>query len=168
MGLGHRAHRPLPAPAWSKEPEIAVTVRQHGHQPRNACPQPLAHLNGFSHLQILWWAHLADGPQNRETLMVEKLFKKGPDQPGIFATRAPARPNPIMISTIKVTGIDFETGIIQTPFIDADDGTPLLDIKPYFPMERIRDLRVPAWCRHWPAWQEEAVTFNWPDEINFG
>lgn len=58
--------------------------------------------------------------------------------------------------------------IHQTPFIDADDGTPLLDIKPYFPMERIKDPRVPAWCQHWPAWQEEAVTFNWLDEINFG
>jgi tRNA (Thr-GGU) A37 N-methylase len=128
----------------------------------------LTHLHGFSHLQIVWWAHLTDGSQDRETLIAEKLFKKGPDRLGIFATRAPARPNPIMISTIQVTGIDFEKGIIQTPFIDADDSTPVLDIKPYFPMERVQDLAVPGWCRHWPMWQEETMTFDWQAEINFG
>jgi len=128
----------------------------------------LTHLRGFSHLQILWWAHLADSPQDRDTLIAEKLFKKGPDRLGIFATRAPARPNPIMVSTIQVTGIDFEKGIIQTPFIDADDSTPVLDIKPYFPMERVQDPAVPAWCRHWPMWQEETMTFDWQAEINFG
>ncbi|MGD2207680.1 MAG: TrmO family methyltransferase [Anaerolineae bacterium] len=128
----------------------------------------LTHLQGFSHLQIVWWAHLTDSPQDRDTLIAEKLFKKGPDQLGIFATRAPARPNPIMISTIKVTEVDFEKGVIQTHFIDADDGTPVLDIKPYFPMERVKAPRVPAWCRHWPAWQEETTTFNWQDEINLG
>lgn len=128
----------------------------------------LTNLEGFSHLQILWWAHLTDSAQDRDRLMVEKLFKKGPDRLGIFATRAPGRPNPIMSSTIQVTEIDFEQGIIQTPFIDADDGSPVLDIKPYFPMERVQDPGVPAWCRHWPAWQEETATFDWMDEINFG
>ena len=128
----------------------------------------LTHLQGFSHLQILWWAHLTDSPQDRDTLIAEKLFKNGPDRLGIFATRAPARPNPIMVSTIKVTGIDFEKGIIQTPFIDADDGTPVLDIKPYFPMERVQDPAVPAWCRHWPTWLEETMALEWQDEINLG
>jgi tRNA (Thr-GGU) A37 N-methylase len=125
----------------------------------------LAQLKGFSHLQVLWWAHLADTPQSRETLVAEKLFKKGPDRLGIFATRAPTRPNPIMSSTIRATAIDPEQGLIQTPFIDASDGTPVLDLKPYFPMERVRDLQVPRWCRHWPAWQEEVQAFDWTQEI---
>lgn len=128
----------------------------------------LTHLRGFSHLQILWWAHRTDSTRARETLIVEKLFKKGPDQLGIFATRAPARPNPIMVSTIQVSKIDFEAGMVETPFIDADDGTPVLDIKPYFPMERVKDPSVPAWCSRWPAWQEEVAAFDWQDEINFG
>lgn len=126
----------------------------------------LTHLGGFSHLQIVWWAHLAGSPQHRKTLIAEKLFKKGPDRLGIFATRAPARPNPIMISTVEVTEIDLEQAIIYTPFIDAEDGTPVLDVKPYFPMERVREVAVPAWCEHWPEWQEEAMIFNWRDEIN--
>jgi tRNA-Thr(GGU) m(6)t(6)A37 methyltransferase TsaA len=127
----------------------------------------LTHLAGFSHLQIVWWAHLTDSSQDRETLIVEKLFKRGPEQLGLFATRAPARPNPIMISTVQVRDIDSEKGFIQVPFIDAEDGTPVLDIKPYFPMERVKDPQVPAWCRHWPRWQEETITFDWRDEINF-
>jgi hypothetical protein len=34
-------------------------------------------------------------------------------------------------------------------------------------MERVKDPQVPAWCRHWPRWQEETITFDWRDEINF-
>ncbi len=127
----------------------------------------LTQIEGFSHLQIIWWAHFTDGLQNRETLVTEKLFKKAPDKIGIFSTRAPARPNPIMISTIKVEKIDIEKGIIYTPFIDAEPGSPILDIKPYFPMERVKKCDVPEWFKHWPEWAEDAVSFNWKNEINF-
>ena len=92
----------------------------------------LIQVEGFSHLQIIWWAHLTDGPRSRETLIAEKLFKKAPDKIGIFGTRAPARPNPIMISTIKVGKIDIENGIIHTPFIDAEPGGYSGDIDPPF------------------------------------
>lgn len=128
----------------------------------------LAHLEEFSHLQIIWWAHLADEPQARNLLVAENLFKHGPEKLGIFATRAPARPNPIMSSTIAVTKVAAAEGRIETPFIDAEDGTPVLDIKPYYPMERVRNVTAPDWCRHWPQWQEEAASFNWQGEINFG
>lgn len=124
-------------------------------------------IEGFSHLQVIWWAHLTDNPQNRKKLIAEKLFKKAPDKVGIFSTRAPVRPNPIMISTIKIDEIDKEKGIIYTPFIDAVAETPVLDIKPYFPMERVKNCRVPKWFEHWPKWAEDTVNFNWKDEINF-
>lgn len=127
----------------------------------------LTQIEGFSHLQIIWWAHLTDELQNRETLIAEKLFKKAPDKVGIFGTRAPARPNPIMISTIKVENIDIEKGIIYTPFIDAEPESPILDIKPYFPMERVKKCDVPYWFKHWPEWSEDAMSFNWKNEINF-
>jgi tRNA (adenine37-N6)-methyltransferase len=120
----------------------------------------LTGLEGFSHLQIVWWAHLADNQGVRE-----KLFKKGPAQTGVFATRAPSRPNPIMVSTIKITRIDFVKGIIFTPFIDAEPGTPVLDIKPYHPLERVQHCEVPEHRRHWPQWWEEAAAFNWENEI---
>ncbi|NJC96785.1 MAG: tRNA (N6-threonylcarbamoyladenosine(37)-N6)-methyltransferase TrmO [Anaerolineales bacterium] len=125
----------------------------------------LTNIEGFSHLQVVWWAHLTDSPKERENFVLGKLFQRGPDRMGVFATRAPFRPNPILISTIKVQEIDFDKGIIYTPFIDAEDKTPILDIKPYFAMERVKNCRVPAWCAHWPQWFEDAMTFNWSAEI---
>jgi tRNA (Thr-GGU) A37 N-methylase len=146
---------------------VQLVAKQFFIQLKEPYIPSLTGLEGFSHLQILWWAHLTDGPQHRENLLAGKLFKKGPDHLGIFATRAPARPNPIMVSTIGVQGIDFQEGIIRTAFMDAADGTPVLDVKPYYPMERVKDPAVPGWCRHWPSWQKEAATFNWSEEINF-
>jgi tRNA (Thr-GGU) A37 N-methylase len=126
----------------------------------------LARTEGFSHLQIIWWGHLADDPEKREKLLIRDLFKRAPDPLGVFSTRAPARPNPIMISTIQVSRINFKEGIIHTPFIDAEPGSPVLDIKPYFPMERVKSLKVPDWCEHWPQWADEVESFNWNAEMN--
>ena len=127
----------------------------------------LLHIEGFSHLQVVWWGHLTDEPRDRDRVIADNLFRKAPDKVGIFSTRAPARPNPVLLSTIKVEKIDAENGIIHTPFIDAEDGTPVLDIKPYFPMERIRQCQVPEWFAHWPEWAEDAIHFDWKKEINF-
>lgn len=127
----------------------------------------LLNIERFSHLQVIWWGHLTDQPEDRERIITDNLFKRAPDQVGIFSSRAPARPNPLLISTIKVDDIDMQNGIIRTPFIDAEDGTPVLDIKPYFPMERIKNCKVPEWFAHWPEWAEDAADFNWKDEINF-
>jgi tRNA (adenine37-N6)-methyltransferase len=126
----------------------------------------LKHIKGFSHLQILWWAHLTDSPEARVKITVPNLFKKAPSEVGVFASRTPERPNPLMISTVKVNNINSENGIIKVPFIDAENGTPVIDIKPYFPMERIKYCTTPAWFAHWPKWAEDAGRFNWKDEIS--
>lgn len=126
----------------------------------------LTNLKGFSHLQLVLWGHLCDTNQNRTTLILEKIFKNGPDKMGVFATRSPVRPNPILISTIKIDEIDYKKGIIYTPSIDAEDKTPVLDIKPYYLMKRVKDCKVPDWCQHWPQWYEDTTVFNWKKEIN--
>ena len=127
----------------------------------------LKNLQGFSHLFVLWWAHLNKTFQKEQHLSVKKLFRKGPEKMGVFSTRHPQRPNPIMISTIKVLSIEKELGIISTPFIDAEPGSPILDLKPYYPMDRVQTCKTPDWCRHWPQWQEETISFNWKNEIIF-
>ena len=127
----------------------------------------LKNIEGYSHLQMIWWAHLTDQPDKRKVLNTGKIFKKGPGEMGVFATRSPVRPNPIMISTVKILEIDLEEGIITMPFMDAEDQSPVLDIKPYLPMERVRDCAVPEWCRHWPEWYEDTPGFDWEQEINF-
>ena len=125
----------------------------------------LAEITGFSHLQILWWGHLCDTSELRHKLKLGKLFRNGPENVGSFATRSPVRPNPILVSVIKVSEIDQEKGTIATPFIDAEAGTPVLDIKPYMRMERVKNCHVPDWCSHWPLWQEDAAKFDWESEI---
>jgi len=127
----------------------------------------LTNIEGFSHLQIVWWGHLYDKAEERNRLVISKPYKKGPDQIGVFATRSEMRPNPILITTVPVADIDFENGTIHLYFIDAIDGTMVLDIKPYHKTERVKDCNVPQWCSHWPQWFEEAATFNWQNEFNF-
>jgi tRNA-Thr(GGU) m(6)t(6)A37 methyltransferase TsaA len=124
-------------------------------------------LEGYSHLQLVLWADRCDTAQARSMLSAGKLFRMGPESVGIFATRAPVRPNPLLISVIGVERIDYAEGVITMPFIDALDGTPVLDIKPYNRMERVRECTVPRWCDHWPEWYEEAERFDWAEEISF-
>ncbi len=121
-------------------------------------------LEGFSYLNVLWWGHLYD--EYREIVECDKPYKAGPEKLGIFATRSPVRPNPILLTSVAVMEIDRERGIVRIPYIDAEDGTPILDIKPYHPCsDRIREVAVPAWCAHWPQWYEDSATFDWAAEF---
>ena len=122
----------------------------------------LAELDGFSHINVLWWCHLLDEPKYRDMTVAERAYRDAPEEIGIFATRSPARPNPIALSAVPVMSIDVSKGVIRIPWIDADDGTPILDIKPYHPaVDRIREVSVPAWCAKWPQWYEDSATFDW-------
>ena len=62
---------------------------------------------------------------------------------GIFAQRAKHRPNPIGITTVPILSI--KNNILTVQGLDAIDGTPVLDIKPYFPMSDQVDARTPPW-----------------------
>ena len=76
---------------------------------------------------------------------------------GIFATRSPARPNPIALSTAQVIRIDHASGVIQIAYTDADNQTPVLDIKPTPQAWTGRSPAVPDWCSHWPkVWRNPA------------
>jgi tRNA-Thr(GGU) m(6)t(6)A37 methyltransferase TsaA len=122
----------------------------------------LAELDGFSHLNVLWWCHLLDDPLYREMVVAEKPYTNGPQEVGIFATRSPARPNPIALTVVPVLSIDHDSGEIRAPYIDAEDGSPVLDIKPYLPaVDRIRTTTSPRWCADWPEWYEDSATFDW-------
>ncbi len=127
----------------------------------------LKNINGFTHLQVVWWGNLFDKPEYRSVLISEKPYKKGPDKLGIFATRSQIRPNPVLITTLFVQEIDFDKGIIRTPYLDAEDDTPVLDIKPYHFIERVKECNVPEWCRYWPEWYEDSANFNWQSVFNF-
>jgi len=125
-------------------------------------------LAGFGHAVVVFWCHLVDNDEMRQAVISKRPYTKGPETLGIFATRSPVRPNPVGITPVQLTVIGVEQGIIEVPFIDAEDGTPVLDIKPYQPsIDRIRDVRMPDWCSHWPAWLEDSGSFDWEAELNF-
>jgi tRNA (Thr-GGU) A37 N-methylase len=127
----------------------------------------LTNLEGFSHLQIIWWGNLSVDDERSQMLVNEKPYKNGPYEIGVFATRSEYRPNPVLITTIYVQEIDLEKGRIYTPYIDSAEGTPVLDIKPYHLSERVKGCTVPEWCKHWPEWYEDAAYFDWEQEFNF-
>lgn len=119
-------------------------------------------LDGFGYINVLWWAHLGDKEEYRELLTSDTPYKNAPKTMGIFATRSPIRPNPIALTAVAVLYIDYDNGKIYIPYIDAEDGTPILDIKPYHPCtDRIKEVSVPEWCQEWPQWYEDSATFDW-------
>lgn len=85
----------------------------------------LKDLAGFSHITLVYHFHLS-----KEYSLLVKPFM-GNVQRGVFATRAPRRPNPIGISIVRV--VKLEKNKIYIENVDLIDGTPLLDIKPYVP-----------------------------------
>lgn len=125
-------------------------------------------LDGFSYINILWWFSGCDNEKERSVLSEAKPYTKGPDTLGTFATRSPQRPNPIALSCAYVTYIDSNNGIVELAYIDADDQSPVLDIKPYTPsLDRVEEPEVPAWCKHWPYNVETSGEFDWESEFNF-
>ena len=125
-------------------------------------------LDGYGHVQVMWWADKCDNESDRNNLIEEKPYKKGPDEIGVFATRSPARPNPIAVSNADIAYVDEDAGIVGLYYIDAFDGTYVLDLKPYMPsVDRIEKPKVPNWCSHWPKSYEESGDFDWEAEFNF-
>ncbi len=93
---------------------------------------------GFSHLILIYHFHLVCKPSLTVKPYLEKRRKHG-----IFSTRAPARPNSIGISTVKVERV--RGGRLYVHGLDMLDGTPLLDIKPYVPTFDSRQVESIGW-----------------------
>jgi tRNA-Thr(GGU) m(6)t(6)A37 methyltransferase TsaA len=83
----------------------------------------LADLDGFSHIILLCHFHEARPPRMKVVPFLDDVPR------GLFATRAPSRPNPIGLSIVRLTRIEGRT--LHVADVDLLDGTPVLDIKPY-------------------------------------
>ena len=86
-------------------------------------------LEGFNYINVLFWCHMVDNDDQRAVLEYEKPYRKSPEKLGVFSTRSPARPNPIALTPVFVFDLDAEKGIIRIPFIDADNDTPIIDLR---------------------------------------
>ncbi len=95
----------------------------------------LQDLDGFSHIIVLYSFHLSQGYSLRVTPFLDN------QQRGLFATRAPRRPNPIGLSVLELCQV--RGNVLEVANVDMVDGTPLLDIKPYVPQfDCAEDVRI--------------------------
>jgi len=83
----------------------------------------LLDLDGFSHIYLLYYFH-----ECKEVKLILKPYLEDTNR-GLFATRAPCRPNPIGISIVRLLSVS--GNILQIEDVDILDNTPLIDIKPY-------------------------------------
>jgi tRNA-Thr(GGU) m(6)t(6)A37 methyltransferase TsaA len=100
-------------------------------------------IEDFSHVVVIFWMDQA-GPvkslkghvQSREDLPIA----------GLFARRGPSRPNPIGITAVSL--LSRKKNVLRVQGVDAMDGTPILDIKPYTPaFDSVENPRIPEWCK---------------------
>lgn len=119
-------------------------------------------VDGFSHVQVLWLADRAAEASEQSLVLEGTPYVGGPDRAGVFSTRSPVRPNPIGLSVCAVTFVDEAEGLLGLGWIDALVGTPVLDIKPYFPAsDRVASVTTPPWFATWPTCLEDSATFDW-------
>ena len=99
-------------------------------------------LENFSHAVIIYFMHLAT---DKNRVKITRRPQGRDDMPfvGIFSQRAKRRPNPVGVTTVKI--IQVENNILKIQGLDAIDGTPVLDIKPYYPRDRVAKPIIPEW-----------------------
>ena len=97
----------------------------------------LQDLDGFSHIILIYHFHLSKKPSLKVRPYMENELH------GVFATRAPSRPNPIGISVVRLHKI--EGTILYIRDVDIVDGTFLLDVKPYVPEFDVRPVDKIGW-----------------------
>ena len=104
--------------------------------------EALEGLEQFSHIIVVFWMHKA--PLYHPT----KIHLQGrQDLPlvGLFATRSPHRPNPVGVSVVEL--LERHRNILKVKGLDALNGTPVIDIKPYLPGDKVGEARTPKWVR---------------------
>jgi tRNA-Thr(GGU) m(6)t(6)A37 methyltransferase TsaA len=100
-------------------------------------------IEDFSHLLVLYWAHLGL-PEGRTLMRGHPLGRRDFPLVGIFATRSPMRPNPILLTTVRL--LERRGNVLRVTGLDAVDGSPIIDIKPYTPgYHEVHDVLMPEW-----------------------
>ena len=99
-------------------------------------------IKGFSHLFIIFWMHKISN-QERKILKVHPRGRNELPLLGVFATRTPHRPNPIGLTLVEL--VEVKGNVLTVRGLDAFNGTPVLDIKPFDFWDSVQDAKVPEW-----------------------
>ena len=104
--------------------------------------EALDNLDEFSHIIVLYWMHRVASA--RVPLKVCPMGRKRLPPVGVFAARAPNRPNRIGKATVRL--LQRQGNILKVQGLDALDGSPVIDIKPYIPgYDSVDNAEVPQW-----------------------
>jgi len=107
--------------------------------------EALEGLDGFSHIMVFWLMHKLDDA-GRITLKVHPKGHRDLPLVGLFNTRSPYRPTPLGKATVRLLGIKDNT--LKVKGLDALDGAPIIDIKPYIPgYDSVENASVPFWVK---------------------
>jgi tRNA-Thr(GGU) m(6)t(6)A37 methyltransferase TsaA len=105
--------------------------------------EALSRIDEFSHIIVIYWMHKLP-PSQRSIIKVHPKANQNLPLVGVFASRSPARPNPIGITTVKL--LERRDNVLKVIGLDAVDGTPVLDIKPYIPGNNSStEAKTPDW-----------------------
>jgi tRNA-Thr(GGU) m(6)t(6)A37 methyltransferase TsaA len=97
----------------------------------------------FSHALIVTYLHQARFDPSQHLVRRPRGLADMPEV-GIFAQRAKDRPNPLGLTAVKIVRV--ESSVLVVRGLDAIDGTPVVDVKPYYPAyDRVQDAAVPEW-----------------------
>ena len=100
-------------------------------------------IEDFSHIVVLYWAHRVP-PERRSLVKVHPMGRKDLPKKGIFATCSPARPNLICLTTVPL--LERRGNLLKVKGLDAVDGSPLIDIKPYNPhYHTVGEVKIADW-----------------------
>jgi tRNA-Thr(GGU) m(6)t(6)A37 methyltransferase TsaA len=109
---------------------------------RDELAEALEGIDDFSHLFVLFWLNEISDEQ-RKTLKVHPRSRKDLPLLGIFATRTMLRPNPIGLTLVELVKV--EGNVLTVRGLDAFNGTPVFDVKPFDAWDTAKDAKVPAW-----------------------
>lgn len=105
--------------------------------------EALEGIEEFSHLLVLYWAHRVP-PDARSLTKVHPMGRKDLPLVGVFSTCSPARPNPIGVTAVRL--LERKGNVLRVEGLDAIDGTPVIDIKPYNPVYyTASEVKVADW-----------------------
>ncbi|OQX23202.1 MAG: tRNA (N6-threonylcarbamoyladenosine(37)-N6)-methyltransferase TrmO [Desulfobacteraceae bacterium IS3] len=111
-------------------------------------------IEDYSHILVLFWAHKVP-EESRKLTKVHPMGLKEMPKRGIFATCSPARPNPVLLTAVKL--LERKGNILKVQGLEAVDGTPVVDIKPYVKgYHSAENPKSPEWMEKIHAMLEEA------------
>lgn len=125
-------------------------------------PEVLWGLAEFSHVEVVYLFDRVD-PEQVQMAARHPLGNPAWPRVGIFAQRAKARPNRLGVSACRLLQVQDLTVTVHA--LDAIDGTPVVDLKPYRSVSATRgEVRQPAWLHELMAnyWETDATTQHWP------